>query len=60
MASTYAPVDGVNLSSILAGLPDLRARLGGEPADWRVREVGDGNLNLVFIVQGPVGGLVVK
>jgi 5-methylthioribose kinase len=41
-------------------LPDLSARLGGEPADWRVREVGDGNLNLVFIVEGPAGGLVVK
>ena len=25
-----------------------------------VREVGDGNLNLVFIVEGPAGGLVVK
>jgi 5-methylthioribose kinase len=60
MASIYAPVDGAKLSSILAGLPDLSARLGGEPADWRVREVGDGNLNLVFIVEGPAGGLVVK
>ena len=60
MARAYAPVDGVKLSSILAGLPDLRARLGGKPAEWRVREVGDGNLNLVFIVEGPAGGLVVK
>ena len=25
-----------------------------------MREVGDGNLNLVFIVEGPAGGLVVK
>lgn len=60
MAVAYAPVDGAKLSSILAGLPDLRARLGGKPAEWRVREVGDGNLNLVFIVEGPAGGLVVK
>lgn len=60
MARTYAPVDGAKLASILAGLPDLRARLGGKPAEWRVREVGDGNLNLVFIVEGPAGGLVVK
>jgi len=60
IARAYAPVDGVKLSSILAGLPDLRARLGGKPAEWRVREVGDGNLNLVFIVEGPAGGLVVK
>ena len=60
VASSYAPVDGARLSSILAGLPEVTARLGGEPAKWRVREVGDGNLNLVFIVEGPAGGLVVK
>ena len=35
-------------------------RLGGEPAAWQVREVGDGNLNLVFIVEGPDGDLCVK
>src|SRR5579872_3618646 len=60
VASSYAPVDGARLSSILAGLPEVKARLGGEPGKWRVREVGDGNLNLVFIVEGPAGGLVVK
>ena len=27
---------------------------------WAVREVGDGNLNLVFIVTGPAGGVAVK
>jgi 5-methylthioribose kinase len=26
----------------------------------QVREVGDGNINFVFIVEGPVGGLCVK
>jgi len=60
MASAYAAVDGAKLSSILAGIPDVRTRLGGEPDAWRVREVGDGNLNLVFIVEGPEGGVVVK
>lgn len=60
MAAAYAPVDGAKLAAILAALPDVRARLGGAPAEWRVREVGDGNLNLVFIVEGPAGGLVVK
>jgi 5-methylthioribose kinase len=34
--------------------------LGGSPDRWRVREVGDGNLNLVFIVTGPEGAVVVK
>jgi 5-methylthioribose kinase len=37
-----------------------RDALGGHPAGWRVREVGDGNLNLVFIVEGDPGGIVVK
>jgi len=34
--------------------------LGAGPAQWEVREVGDGNLNLVFIVQGPRGAVCVK
>jgi len=32
----------------------------GEPEGWRVREVGDGNLNLVFIVEGDEESVVVK
>jgi 5-methylthioribose kinase len=60
MAPVYAAVDGARLSSILEGLPEVAARLGGRKDQWRIREVGDGNLNLVFIVEGPEGGLVVK
>jgi 5-methylthioribose kinase len=58
--ATYAPVDGSGLASALAEIPAVRKRLGGEPSDWRIREVGDGNLNLVFIVEGPTAGVVVK
>jgi len=60
MASAYATVDVTGLPAILGGLPEVGAKLGGKPASWRVREVGDGNLNLVFIVEGPAGGVVVK
>ena len=56
----YAPVDGSRLSGALADIPAVRARLGGEPSGWRIREVGDGNLNLVFIVEGERNGAVVK
>lgn len=28
--------------------------------DLQVREVGDGNMNFVYIVEGPAGGLVLK
>ena len=29
-------------------------------SSWKVREVGDGNINFVYIVEGPVGALCVK
>ncbi len=56
----YRPLDTDTLAPYLAEQPELRARLGGEPSDWQVDEVGDGNLNLVFIVRGPAAGLCVK
>ncbi len=34
--------------------------LGGKPETWTVTEVGDGNLNLVFIVSGSERAIVVK
>jgi 5-methylthioribose kinase len=34
--------------------------LKGDPSDWKIREVGDGNLNLVFIVTSGAAGVVVK
>jgi 5-methylthioribose kinase len=58
--ATYAPVDGATLAATLAALPAIGERLGGKAADWRIREVGDGNLNLVFIVEGEAGAVVVK
>ena len=56
----YRALDVGTLPPYLAGLPALRERLGGGPDAWQVDEVGDGNLNLVFIVRGPDGGLCVK
>ncbi|GBR03765.1 S-methyl-5-thioribose kinase [Acetobacter oeni] len=35
-------------------------RLGSRSETWTVREVSDGNLNLVFLVQGPEGSVCVK
>jgi len=56
----YQPLTEHSLRPFLDDLPDLRAGLGGPSAEWTVREVGDGNLNLVFIVKGPAGGFCVK
>lgn len=56
----YRPLDEASIRPYLATLPAIRDRLGGDPAGWQVTEVGDGNLNLVFIVRGAEGGIVVK
>src|SRR5260370_29786008 len=58
--AAFAPVVGSGLAGALAEIPAVRERLGGEPSDWRIREVGDGNLNLVFIVEAGSAGVVVK
>jgi 5-methylthioribose kinase len=49
-----------DLRDYLAALPAVASRLGGSPAAWSISEVGDGNLNLVFIVKGSDGGVAVK
>lgn len=60
------PLDGYrilrdsDLRDYLSDIPAATARLGGLPQDWSIEEVGDGNLNLVFIVRGSSGGLAVK
>ena len=56
----YRPLNSKSLTEYLADLEEVRPRLGGKPEQWIVREVGDGNLNLVFIVEGPAGGVCVK
>jgi 5-methylthioribose kinase len=38
----------------------LKERIGDDSSTWSVNEVGDGNLNLVFIVRGKAGAVIVK
>ncbi|MHC4045767.1 S-methyl-5-thioribose kinase [Bradyrhizobium sp. 23AC] len=59
-AGDYRILHEAALRDYLAGLPDIAALLGGEPASWEITEVGDGNLNLVFIMKGAGGGVAVK
>ena len=56
----YRILREADLRNYLAELPAMAARLGGSPADWSISEVGDGNLNLVFIVKGTKSGIAVK
>jgi 5-methylthioribose kinase len=59
-AGPYRILREVDLRDYLAGLPAVAGALGGEPANWSIGEVGDGNLNLVFIVKGAASGVAVK
>lgn len=56
----YRVLDIQSVRALLRPLDDVRTMLGAEPEDWQVREVGDGNLNLVFIIEGPQGSVCVK
>ena len=57
---TYRILDTDTVPAVIGSLPEIRELLGGAPQSWRVHEVGDGNLNLVFIVEGPDGSVCVK
>lgn len=56
----YRVLRDADLRAYFAGLPEIVARLGGSPQAWSISEIGDGNLNLVFIVRGATGGIAVK
>ena len=60
-AGQYRILREADLRDYLAGLPAIVAKLGGAPAGWSVSEVGDGNLNLVFLLKYEDGwGLYIK
>jgi 5-methylthioribose kinase len=60
MEIDYRVLDADALPAYLGGLEAVRTLLDGPLRTWRVREVGDGNLNLVFIVEGRTGSVCVK
>ncbi len=56
----YRALGEADVAAYLADVPAVATSLAGKSAEWKVREVGDGNLNLVFVVEGPRAGVVVK
>jgi 5-methylthioribose kinase len=60
MPSGYRTLTAQTVADYLRAHGPLAARLGAGSSAWRTREVGDGNLNLVFIVEGPQGSVLVK
>jgi 5-methylthioribose kinase len=58
--ASFEALTAETLPSRLGGTKSLVDRIGADTAKWKVREVGDGNLNLVFIVEGGKGTAIVK
>lgn len=56
----YQAHNSDSLKWYIAGHDSISSRLGGGADDWSVEDVGDGNINLVFIVRGPKGGVAIK
>jgi 5-methylthioribose kinase len=57
---TYRILREADLRDYLAAFPAISGALGDVPDAWSISEVGDGNLNLVFIVKGAMNGVAVK
>lgn len=58
--SSYEALTQESLPKRLGALDQLVSHVGDDPSSWTVQEVGDGNLNLVFIVEGDKGSVIVK
>jgi 5-methylthioribose kinase len=56
----YTALNPQTVCTYLGCLQALKGLLGGTTSEWTAKEVGDGNLNLVFIVEGPKSAVVVK
>ncbi|KAK9165846.1 hypothetical protein Scep_001037 [Stephania cephalantha] len=56
----FRPLNEKSLVEYIKATPSLSSKLGEESADLVIKEVGDGNLNFVYIVIGSSGSLVIK
>ena len=56
----YEPLTPKTLPERLKNLDSITSLIGKDAQEWRVTEVGDGNLNLVFVVEGKSATIIVK
>jgi 5-methylthioribose kinase len=60
MSEKYLALTLADLPKRLSKITAITDQIGSNYLDWQVKEVGDGNLNLVFIVKGTMGTIVIK
>lgn len=56
----YEPLNGETLPSRLSAIQNVTNILGTNISSWKADEIGDGNLNLVFIVKSDTATVIVK
>lgn len=56
----YRPLSPETIGDYLKEIPEVTAILGNDSASWTAEEVGDGNLNLVFIVKAGEKSVIAK
>ena len=58
----FKVLDTTTMREYVAQHEALYSRVGPleSSASWTVSEIGDGNINYVYVVSGPLGGVVVK
>ena len=59
-AENYTTLSLDTVGKYLSDVDTVCALLGGDANNWSVSEIGDGNLNLVFLVEGPHGSVIAK
>lgn len=60
-SSEFRPLtDSTLMVEYIKSTPALSSKLNDQFDDLEIKEVGDGNLNFVYIVVGPSGSLVIK
>jgi 5-methylthioribose kinase len=56
----YHPLNDQSVIGFVSQIQSVRDALGGSPESWQAREIGDGNLNQIFIVTCSNGAVLVK
>ncbi|XP_077211595.1 methylthioribose kinase-like [Tasmannia lanceolata] len=56
----FRPLDEKSLIEYIKANPHLSSLLGNQLEELTIKEVGDGNLNFVYIVSSPSGSFVIK
>lgn len=60
LEGVYEPLTTETISARLGACAPVTERLGEDTENWVAQEVGDGNLNLVFIVESTKGSVIIK